>query len=281
MEGTETRRDASRLPPPQHPPLAGKSLNSLGKLDACQERAYKQKRKQGFTMKRAEFALSQMLSAREKRLLERGGRNSKVKTVVEKFQKFDQRHRYISNRATELETRLGKTAEDIARLDASMSNDVRVLLFPQDAASPSDGTDAAPVGESALSEDGTPPSAAATALPVSENQLSRLMSQAQATSLLLKGELEHDKLQLQLMKEAEVVAQTEKPLTDADLAVADAKTSTLMDKAAAVRKNLPQLGIAANVVESSSLGLKPGTTLGWTREFRRLGGFFRRDERGV
>lgn len=177
---------------------------------------------------------------------------------------------------------MGKTAENIERLDVRISNDVRVLLFPKEVASP--GADAAPAGESAPSEGDRGPSSAAPPPPppVTDKQMSRLMIQAQkATSLVLKGELECSKLHLQRMEEAELVARTEKPLTDADLKLANAKVSTLMDKAAVVYRDLPLLGIAANVVESSRLAHKRNTVLAWTREFRRLGGFLKRDERGV
>lgn len=56
------------------------------------------------------------------------------------------------------------------------------------------------------------------------------------------GELERDKLHLQRTKEAELVAQTEKPLTDTELEVVDAEIPTLVGKAAGVRKRPPALG---------------------------------------
>lgn len=82
------------LPPhTRHPRvLQGKHFNSLGKLDAVQERAYKRKHRQGFVMKRAELALSGMLSVREIRLFERGG-DSKVKAGEKRLPKCVQRHR--------------------------------------------------------------------------------------------------------------------------------------------------------------------------------------------
>ena len=54
----------------------------------------------------------------------------------------------------------------------NMSDNVRVLLFPTDSASP--GADATPAGENAPSEDGRPREAP----PVLDKQLSRLMNQA-------------------------------------------------------------------------------------------------------
>lgn len=119
MEGAKTHCTTFLSPSPTAKPLrAGKSLHSLGRLDAYQERAYKRKRNQGFVVKRAKFGLSQMLCARETRFLERG-RDSHVK-IGQRFPKFVQRHRYLSSWVAELETRLGKAAEDIKRLDVNM-----------------------------------------------------------------------------------------------------------------------------------------------------------------
>lgn len=96
-------------------------------------------------------------------------------------------------------------------------------------------------------------------------------------SPVLRGEIELDKLQVQHFTEAELLAQTQAPLTIA----AEAKISAVMDKAAAVRQDFPLLGIVENVVESWRLILKPPTLVLWNREFLELGGSFERVEKGL
>lgn len=109
-EGTQTRCDASRLAPPQHPtcreltqqPRKARRLPGAGVQTEAQAR---------LVMKRAEFALSEIPFGRETRPLERG-RSSKVR-VGKRFPKFIRRHRYLSHRVAELGTRFSKTAEDV------------------------------------------------------------------------------------------------------------------------------------------------------------------------
>ena len=76
-------------------------------------------------------------------------------------------------------------------------------------------------------------------------------------------------------------AQAASDSLEADTSAGKAMAQGAMEKASLVRLNSSLLLIAQKVAETSTRKVGPTTLLSWTRQFRQLDGYFKRDGRGV
>ncbi|CAB1115886.1 unnamed protein product [Ectocarpus sp. CCAP 1310/34] len=121
------------------PVAAGKSLNSLGIIGRPQERQFKRQRRAGSDVTRAEFAMQQMLTSREKRSIERGWRRRDRKLR----KAFDQRGAYLGGRIKDLTANVAANEQHIKRLqDALRTGHLPSLLLPLPLPSVEDGENA-------------------------------------------------------------------------------------------------------------------------------------------
>lgn len=185
-------------------------------------------------------------------------------------------------RATELQERIDSTASSISRLREVLQGDISTLLHR-------DGDDhdadivAAP-GEAHGSEN------AATATTISEAQRSRLYRQAILTRDVLEQQRDRDILQLEHFNnalevhravEAESASATGKKKRQRAQDEAEASVKHYLEEAELVRLRNSLVHIAEDVGGSTAVQCKPRTILSWVREFVKLGGYFKRDSRGV
>ncbi|CAB1097544.1 unnamed protein product [Ectocarpus sp. CCAP 1310/34] len=252
------------------PVAAGKSLNSLGIIGRPQERQFKRQRRAGSDATRAEFAMQQMLTSREKRSIERGWRRRDRKLR----KAFDQRGAYLGGRIKDLTANVAANEQHIKRLqDALRTGHLPSLLLPLPLPSVEDGENA---GDRTWAEDtGKPPEE-----KVAEKQIIRLWQQAYSSLEVLKEERERDVKQLELTRKANEVLSGCKHATDAAVKEADAERFDLLNEASLVRHEASLLRMAAKVAGSSPQAYAPSTILRWLRDFRKEGGF-RRDARGA
>ncbi|CAB1106095.1 unnamed protein product [Ectocarpus sp. CCAP 1310/34] len=170
----------------------GKSLNSLGIIGRPQERQFKRQRRAGSDATRAEFAMQQMLTSREKRSIERGWRRRDRKLR----KAFDQRGAYLGGRIKDLTANVAANEQHIKRLqDALRTGHLPSLLLPLPLPSVEGGESA---GDRTWAEDtGKPPEE-----KVAEKQIIRLWQQAYSSLEVLNEERERDVKQLELTRKA-------------------------------------------------------------------------------
>ena len=115
-----------------------------------------------------------------------------------------------------------------------------------------------------------------------EKQSRSVGPQAFSTFLVLQQEEQkRDRLQLGYTLEAKRLLEQVTPMSDADVKATDEKMHELMNDASLVRHEFSLLQIAANVSKETNPAKKSWTILGWVREFKKHGGYFRRDAREV
>lgn len=115
-----------------------------------------------------------------------------------------------------------------------------------------------------------------------EKQSRSVGPQAFSTFLVLQQEEQkRDRLQLGYTLEAKRLLEQVTPMSDADVKATDEKVHELMNDASLVRHEFSLLQIAANVSKETNPAKKSWTILGWVREFKKHGGYFRRDAREV
>ena len=112
-------------------------MNSLGRLDAIQMRAYKKQRREGAPRGRYEWMKVKLLTERQRRCLERAWNRREAK--VDK--KFLDRKRYLAARTAELQVTVNECNSMMSKIRNAMFKDIGVLLAVRD------GSDAAASAE--------------------------------------------------------------------------------------------------------------------------------------
>lgn len=108
--------------------LTGKSLNSIGVLNARQITDFKQRRLTASNKTRKEFMRSPELSSRKKRALERGWNKREGRLRRD----FDRRSAYLGNRMYKLTTHIATNDGHILGLDHALSSQkLGSLLAPR------------------------------------------------------------------------------------------------------------------------------------------------------
>lgn len=207
----------------------------------------------------------QLLTERQKRSLQRAWsrRDAKVGN------KFAARKQYLGVRTAELEERTKEAAIRIDKIRAAMFKDIGVLLYVCD----SDDTEASAAPGPALTPSEKP--------RLSKTQMERLVHQALATSEVLQQQRDRDLLQLEHFREAQRAFYAAETADISQQKQADESVWKSLNEASLIRLNNSLLHIAVRVVENEDLDYNPSTILSWVRDFRNLGGHFKRDGRGV
>ncbi|MEP6150093.1 MAG: hypothetical protein ABJ201_21930, partial [Nisaea sp.] len=163
----------------------------------------------------------------------------------------------------------------IARLRRCMSAGVAELLFDDDKDESRSGDD----GDDA---DG-PPQDGEEDTKVSPAQMARLYSQAVAVLDALEEERVRDLLIVEHTRTALIALEQhlDSSRSAAQSTTADDLAKEAMEDASLVRLENSLLLIAEKVSEKSVRKFYPETILSWVRQFRQLGGFFKRDGIGV
>ncbi|CAN0453430.1 unnamed protein product, partial [Pylaiella littoralis] len=239
----------------------GKSRNSLGKLNAVEERKFKRQRLAGSDATRAGFTLESTLSRRERRSVARGWSKREGKLRRD----FDKRGSYLSNRIYELTSQIESNEQHIRRIeDAMAEQDLASLLAPL-LPSPIEGN--ADVDARVCTEG-------------EDNQYKdRLYYQGHSALTVLKEERKRDVRHLQLTQQAKSLSD-ESYTTIPAVKTAEAKRFELLNEASRLRHESSLLRIAARVNSAGSRVYAASTVLGWVRDFRGHGGY-KRDLRGV
>ncbi|CAM9392075.1 unnamed protein product [Hapterophycus canaliculatus] len=232
----------------------------LGKLNAAKESEFRRQRLSGSDMTREEFMRASVLSARERRSIERGW-NRRDK----KLQKaFNMHGAYLSKRISDLTTRMDANNNHVLRIERALPRQqLASLLVPLPSAGMEGGE-----GEGGEQRE-----------EISATQTARLWFQGYSVLGVLKAERERDVKQLGLLQAARQL--TEQPLTTkAAVKAADSQRWSLLDEASTLRHDHSLLRIGADVQASGTQHYAVSTILRWVRDFRKHGGF-RRDSRGV
>lgn len=187
-----------KLPTTAH---TGKSLNSLGYLNAAQEGQFKRQQMDGSDKTRTDFAMQPKLTSREQRSLSRGMSRRETKLRRD----FDKRGSYLGNRIYELTSHLDSTEKHIARLqDGLAQNNLASLLGPLAHPSPAEEGDTADdEGGWTLDEEDE------WKEELSDAPKNRLWYQGFSTLQVLREEQARDHEQLRLTQLAKALADVE------------------------------------------------------------------------
>ena len=223
-------------------------------------------------MTRVKWIESTLLSDRDKRCLSRAWSRRQERLA----RQYAARNFQLGRRISSLQADVQMDAQYILRIRKAMLGDIAELLHTDDecAVGEEGGGDA---------EDGAHP-AGADALPpqASATQRNRLFNQAMAVMEVLQQQRDRDVLRLIELEHAKRA--TDDPAattTRAAQQALEAKVFKHMDEASLIRLRVSMLEIAESVARVAGVEYKPRTILAWVREFRKLGGYLKRDGRGV
>lgn len=93
-------------------PSTGKSKNSMGRLNAAQERQFKKQRREEIDLSRSAWMKSTTLTEQEKRCLTRAWTRHEARVN----KKFQNRHAYLKRRVVQMQERARRDDEHIRRL---------------------------------------------------------------------------------------------------------------------------------------------------------------------
>ena len=214
---------------------------------------------------------STLLTTREKRCLQRAWTRREARLD----KNFQNRHAYLKRRVQAIEERVAKNAGHIARLRSCLLGDISNLLFDEEQ-SGDDDEDARGTADAAAVEGGEDET-------VSKAQLSRLYSQAIVVLEVLEEERTRDLLISMHTSAAYRALCTahDSSKSFAQVKAAEDVAREAMDEASIVRLDNSLLLIAEKSAKNVLCKVSPETILSWTRQFRQLGGHFKRDGRGV
>ena len=204
-----------------------------------------------------------MLTDREKRCLTRAWDRREAR--VDK--KFHNRHAYVKRRVAEVGEQCKRDGALLHRLHTATWEGVEILLFEGEAEHGSDAGDG-------TTADGPDPREEDSAAPISLAQLRRLNFQMVAVQGVLEEARTRD-----LLVEIHLKTALKEMSKSGD--TADKAAMKALDDASLVRLDNSLLLIAQRVSEKMQKRFVPSTILSWVRQFRQLGGYFKRDARGV
>ena len=231
-------------------------------MNATQERQFKKQRKEGSDLSRAAWMESTTLTAREKRGLTRAWirREARVNKQL-------QNHKaYLKRRAVEMEERVRRLDKDILRLRRGLLTGVEDLLLDEDKVENGSVVDEALADGLDEHEVEDP--------KISAAQHKRLLAQTMAVlDLLEEARLRDVLIRNHVTTALGAVSQS----SDAGEQV----SRTALHDASLVRLDNCLLLIAERVSVRMEKKYAPATILSWEREFRELGGYFKRDGRVV
>lgn len=212
---------------------------------------------------------STLLTTREKRCLQRAWTRREAR--LEK--NFQHRHAYLKSRVRAMKERVEKNVGYINRLRSCLMEGIGTLLYSDDQTGDEDARDTADGPAEKGGEEET----------MSAAQLSRLYAQAVVVLEVLEEERTRDLLIEVHTNEAfrAIRMAHESPGTTARVKAAEHVAKKAMEEASLVRLDNSLLLIAERSAKRTMCKVTPETILSWTRQFRELGGHFKRDGRGV
>lgn len=243
-------------------------MNSLCSLNAAQASQFRKARRGGYEGTREEWMLSKLQGDQGQLCLGRALHKHEVKAD----KKFRQRKIYLRDRVRTMESRVEETTALLDRTRIALLGNANALLYNDQ----SEGTGTDIEGESAREAREIEGEASTN----SKSQRDRLLRQAFAVREVLRQERDRDAQQLAHLKRARDSAE-ECPRTPAAQKAAKAVVDEELYAAEVVRANHHIMSIAEGVSKEMESQIKACTISSWHRQFRQLGGYFKRDTRGT
>lgn len=243
-------------------------MNSLGRLNAVQQRKYRKARNEGYEGTRGEWMMSVAQGDQQLRCQGRSPHRREVKAD----KSFFKRKSYIRDRVRTMESRVEETTALFDRTRVALLGNADSLLCNDHG----DGADVDMAGESAREARGIE----GEAKDNSAAQRERLLRQALAVREMLRQERDRDVLQLAHLKRAKDSAE-KCPRTPAAQTAAKAVVDEELYAAERIRGTNTIMLMAEDVSKDMGSQIKPCTIVSWHRQFRQLGGHFKPDSRGA